>query len=183
MSSVPEGRAANQAFCVTTFRPPMGASFPGARVRSFSIFSPASSVRFTCCGGELGEHRFLLGGCPRLDPIGGGLAEIAGKLRYSAPGSRPVRAVISADKSAAAMPSLSVVHTLASVRKNVAPALSSATEPEAAVEESGDEPFEADRHFVEPASEPRRHAVDHRAADESLAHRTRRLPAGRWRKR
>ena len=42
MFSVPEGRAANQPLAVTTFRPPMGASLPGARVSLAVIGSPAS---------------------------------------------------------------------------------------------------------------------------------------------
>ena len=44
MSSVPEGRAANQPFAVTTFSPPSDAPFPGARVSVAVIVSPASSV-------------------------------------------------------------------------------------------------------------------------------------------
>ena len=49
--------------------------------------------------------------------------------RYSSPGSRPVRAVISAASSAGTMPSLSVVHTVPSRRRNDAPALSSPPKP------------------------------------------------------
>jgi hypothetical protein len=50
MSSVPDGRAANHPFSAITFNPPMGASLPGAWVRTVSIFSPASSVSLTCPG-------------------------------------------------------------------------------------------------------------------------------------
>jgi hypothetical protein len=42
MSSVPEGRAANQPLAATTFRPPIGASLPGAFVSLATIGSPAS---------------------------------------------------------------------------------------------------------------------------------------------
>src|ERR1019366_8727693 len=45
--------------------------------------------------------------------------------RYNSAGSRPLRAVISAASSAGTMPSLSVVHTVPSIRKKEAPALSS----------------------------------------------------------
>ena len=38
--SVPDGRAANQPFAVTTFSPPMGAPLPGAVVSVATIFSP-----------------------------------------------------------------------------------------------------------------------------------------------
>jgi hypothetical protein len=43
MSSVPDGRAANQLFAVTTLMPPIGASLPGARSSTPSIF--ASQLR------------------------------------------------------------------------------------------------------------------------------------------
>jgi len=44
---VPEGRAANQALRVQTFRPPMAAPLPGAAVSLAVIGSPASSVALT----------------------------------------------------------------------------------------------------------------------------------------
>ena len=47
MSSVPEGRAANHADSVDTFRPPM-APPDGASVIAEVIGSPASSVALTC---------------------------------------------------------------------------------------------------------------------------------------
>ena len=64
MFSVPDGRAANHPFCVTTFRPPMLALLPGALVSLAVILSPASSVAVTAsavsflnaafCSGEAG---------------------------------------------------------------------------------------------------------------------------------
>ncbi|KAF5046487.1 hypothetical protein DSECCO2_470260 [anaerobic digester metagenome] len=50
MSSVPEGRAANQPFCVTTLRPPMAAPLPGAWVILARMGSPASCAEVTRSG-------------------------------------------------------------------------------------------------------------------------------------
>jgi len=47
MLSVPEGRAANQPLAVTTFKPPIGALFPGAWVSLALIGSPARVDAFT----------------------------------------------------------------------------------------------------------------------------------------
>ena len=58
---VPEGRAANQPLVETTFSPPIGASFPGARVSFAVIGSPASSVAVTASG-ESFLSRFFCSG-------------------------------------------------------------------------------------------------------------------------
>src|SRR5271156_1701866 len=50
MFSVPEGRAANQPLVETTFRPPIGAWFPGALVNLAVIGSPANSDSVTASG-------------------------------------------------------------------------------------------------------------------------------------
>ena len=42
--------AANHALAATTFRPPMGALFPGARVSFAVMASPARCVLFTASG-------------------------------------------------------------------------------------------------------------------------------------
>ena len=44
---MPDGRAANQPFSVTTLSPPMAAPLPGAVVSFAVIGSPASSVAAT----------------------------------------------------------------------------------------------------------------------------------------
>ena len=69
------------------------------------------------------------------------------------------------------MPSLSVVHVVPSMRRNEAPALSSPPKPIDPCEEPVHEPLEPDRHLDEAASQSRRHAVDHAAADDGLADR------------
>ena len=61
MSSVPEGRAANQPLAATTFRPPMGASLPGAVVSLAVIGSPASSVAVTASGESFASRAFCSG--------------------------------------------------------------------------------------------------------------------------
>ena len=74
------------------------------------------------------------------------------------------------------MPSLSVVHTAAVAAQERRARAFLAAETERAVEQSVDEPLEADRHLVELAAEPRGHAIDHRAADDGLADRGRLAP-------
>jgi hypothetical protein len=77
---VPDGRAANQPFSVTTFRPPIGASLPGARVSLAVIGSPASSVAVTCSGESLPSAAFCSRVAGRVDAGVGGLAEALGQL-------------------------------------------------------------------------------------------------------
>jgi hypothetical protein len=66
------------------------------------------------------------------------------------------------------MPSLSVVHTEPSRRRNDAPADSSPPKPRP-VEQPGHEPLEAHRHLDEPPAEVGRDPVDHRRRHERLA--------------
>ena len=55
---MPEGRAANQPFSVTTLSPPIGASLPGAFVSRATIGSPASVSAFTASGESLPSAAF-----------------------------------------------------------------------------------------------------------------------------
>ena len=61
MFSVPDGRAANQPLAQVTLMPPIGASLPGARLSTLSIFSPASVVCFISCGESLASRDFCAG--------------------------------------------------------------------------------------------------------------------------
>ena len=61
MSSVPDGRAANQPLAVITFSPPMGAPLPGARVRVPVMGSPASREAVTISGDSLPSRAFSAG--------------------------------------------------------------------------------------------------------------------------
>src|SRR5271165_1683884 len=74
MSSVPDGRAANQPLAVITFKPPIGAPLPGAWVRMASIFSPGVIIE-RCCG--LDVHQETVVAC----------------LLIGAPGDRPTKEV------------------------------------------------------------------------------------------
>jgi ASPIC and UnbV len=58
MFSVPDGRAANHPFSVTTFSPPMEARFPGARVSLLRMGSPASSFAITASGVSFSKAAF-----------------------------------------------------------------------------------------------------------------------------
>ena len=171
MSSVPDGRAANQPLSRLTFKPPMGAPLPGAWVSTAWIVSPASSVIRTCCRESLASSRLLRRGRRRLDAVVDRLAEIAGELAIELAGIAPIRAVISAASSAGTMPSLSVVQTLPSQTQERRARALLAAEAERAVEQAVHEPLEADRHFVERPAELRGDAIDHLAADHRLADR------------
>ena len=144
------------------------------------IFSPASSCGGTARGDSLRQPRLLCRRSRRLHAPLDGLAQLARQrpVDFAGIASR-CAAVISADSSAGTMPSLSVVHTLPSRRRQHAPALSSPAKPSAPSSKAIDEPFEADRHFVETAPSFAAHAIDHLAADDGLADgRVRRASAG-----
>ena len=174
MSSVPDGRAANQPFSPMTFRPPMAAPLAGASVRIFTICSPASSVELTCARRERRELLLLRRRRRGLDAVRDRVTELARTARgRSPPGSRPRRAVISADSRAGTMPSLSVVHTLPFRRGNEAPALSSPPKHSEPSSRPCDEPLEAHRHLVECVPELGRDPIDQLRGHHRLAHRGR----------
>ncbi len=129
MSSVPEGRAANQPFWVVTFNPPIALLSPGAAVSICVIFSPASTVASTSVEDSFARIAFwaCVAGASRRSKTGSPYLVVIS--RYNSPGSLPRRAVISADKSVAIRPSLSVVQVAPSIRRNDAPALSSPPKP------------------------------------------------------
>jgi hypothetical protein len=92
MSSVPEGRAANQPFLDMTLTPPMAASLPGARV-STSIDGFAGDLRGTdLLAIELGQLLLLGGRGGGIDATRERLAQLAGEraVRFTrvATGSR-----------------------------------------------------------------------------------------------
>ena len=92
MSSVPDGRAANQPLSAITFIPPIGASLPGAWVRMRWIFSPASSVQRTCCGESFASSCLLRRRGRRLDAVVDRLAELARQLAVDLAGIAARRA-------------------------------------------------------------------------------------------
>ena len=61
MSSVPDGRAANQPLAATTLSPSIGASFSGAVVSLLVIGSPASVVAVTVSGESFCSRAFCSG--------------------------------------------------------------------------------------------------------------------------
>ena len=129
MSSVPEGRAANQPPFDTTLIPPIGALLPGALSMMFSMASPARSSRAILSGESFASIFFcwtVAGASTRSANIA---PDSFASDAYNSAGSRPRRAVISAESSAGTMPSLSVVQTLPSRRRKDAPALSSPPKP------------------------------------------------------
>ena len=171
----PTGARRTSRSSATTLMPPMAPSLPGARLSTLRIGSPASSVLRTCSGDRLRRA------CASARASPGRRRGRRPRRRSRAPGrdragraSRPVRAVISADSRAAAMPSLSVVHTRAVAAQERRAGAFLAAEAQRAVEQAVDEPLEADRHLVEPAAEPRGDAVDHGAADHASCRRRRR---------
>jgi len=140
---VPDGRAANQPFSVTTSSAD-GRAVKGACVSFAVMVSPASSVAVTTpvkgWTALASARRWL--GHPYVRKPG---------LRTSLPaplvlaGVSGVTAVISAANRSRMMPSLSVVQTVPSVRRNEAPALSSPPKPNEPSTRPSTEPFEAYR--------------------------------------
>ncbi len=108
---MPEGRAANQPLAVITLSPPMGAPLPGARVSVPVIGSPARVEAVTISGDSLPSRAFSAGVAGASMRVYQGVPSRSASPRYSSPGSRPVRAVISAASRSRIRPSLSVVHT------------------------------------------------------------------------
>ena len=186
MSSVPDGRAANHPLSAITFRPPIGAPLPGARVRMPSIFSPASSRGTYLPWRELRQHSFLLRRRRRVDAVVNGFAELVRKLTVDFAGiaahaRRDLRRQQRRDDAVlVGRPDAAIQADKGSTRA-LFPA-----KAQRAVEQAFDEPLETDRHLVELAAELRRDAIDHLAADDRLADR--RVPcstaadAGRGRK-
>ena len=120
---------------------------------------------------ELRQFLLLLGRRRRLDAVGRRLAEVAGEIAIQLAGiaagargdlgrqQRRHDAVLVGRPDAAVAP-----------QKGRAGAFLAA-EAQRAVEQAVDEPFEADRHLVELAAQPRGDAIDHGAADHGLADR------------
>ncbi|MNY28161.1 hypothetical protein D3C86_1621170 [compost metagenome] len=129
MSSVPDGRAANQPPSLITLIPPSAAPLPGALSSTRVMVSPANWVLRTCSG-ESWLRAFFCSGVAGASTRSATISPNSSvRPRYSSPGSRPRLAVISAASKASTMPSLSVVQTLPSRRRKVAPALSSPAKP------------------------------------------------------
>ena len=113
------------------------------------IGSPASVDRRHRLGRQLLQPRLLLRRRRRVDARVVRRAELARSARGSArPDPCPVRAVISAASRSMIRPSLSVVHTVPSRRRKLAPALSSPPKQNEPSNRPGDEPLEADRHLA-----------------------------------
>jgi hypothetical protein len=68
-------------------------------------------------------------------------------------------------------PSLSVVHTVPSCRKKLAPAVSSPPKQHETVEQPRHEPLESHGNLSQSATQPLDHLVDHAAAHQGLADR------------
>ena len=160
----------------TTFTPPIGASLPGARLRMRWIVSPASCVQRTCSGESADEPLLLRRGGRRLDPVGDRLAELARQLAVDLAGiASGARGDLRREQRRDDAVLVRRPHRAVAAEEGGARALLAA-EAERAVEQTVDEPLEADRHLVEPPAQLRAHAIDHRAAHHGLAHAGIRAP-------
>ena len=130
-SSVPDGRAANHASFVVTLRPPIAASLPGARVSRSVISCPASVVARTCSGDSAASVAFSSRVAAASTRAYQDCPNRPTRSAWCWLGDFPVVARISEASSAGTMPSLSVVHTVPSVRRKDAPADSSPPNPTA----------------------------------------------------
>ena len=170
MSSVPDGRAANQPCSATTFTPPIAASLPG-RLRQHRLDRLARELGGGDVLGLEREQLLLALGVDRRVRRACRPARRSARSarRRRRPGRAPVLAVISAASSASRMPSLSVDHGVPSRRRNDAPALSSPPKP-------SEPSIRPSTNHLKPTGtstrrRPRSFAdqVDHRARHERLA--------------
>ena len=122
---MPEGRAANQPLAATTLMPPIAASLPGARLSLARIGSPASSVAVTDCGDSRAAAPSARVSPARRSGCSSGVPNSVGQDAIMLAGVLAGAAVISAASKSMIRPSLSVVQTLPSRRRKLAPALSS----------------------------------------------------------
>jgi len=89
---VPDGRAANQPFRVTTFSPPIDAPFPGAFVIFAMIGSPASSLSVRDSAVSFLKAAFSSGVIGVSTRRVVKRPELGDEVRIVAAGSLPVRA-------------------------------------------------------------------------------------------
>ena len=109
----------------------MGASLPGARTSFATIGSPASSVAVTSSGDRAASFAFSSREAAASMRAYAEAPKRSTCSSCSCEGVLPVTARISEASSARMMPSLSVDHTVPSLRRNDAPALSSPPKPTA----------------------------------------------------
>ena len=177
MSSVPEGRAANQPLGAQTLTPPMGALLPGAcsehLIDAFAGEFGAANLRAIESWRASFSAPEWRGASMRS---ANGSPRSSASVRYASPGSRPVRAVISAESSAGVMPSLSVLQAPPSIRLNDAPALSSPPNPRSPDRSPATNHLNPTGTSYSRRSSRAVDPVDHRAAHDGLADAGRGLP-------
>mgnify|MGYP003694100825 CR=1 FL=1 len=153
MSSVPEGRAANQPPSVTTFTPPIGAPFPAAWLRMTVTGSPASCVQSNLLWRERRQALLLRRSRGRFDAVGDRLAQLARQLgvdltRIASRTRGDFRGEQRCDDAVL----VGGPHRAVAAEERRARALF-ATESERAVAEPVDEPLEPDRDLEQRAAE------------------------------
>ena len=142
---------------------------PGAWLRTLSIVSPASSVAPTCSGDSAASCFFCCRRRRRIDAVGDRAAEFAGELGVELAGiAAGVRRDLGRQQRRGDAVLVGGPDRAVAAQEGGAGAFFAA-EAQRAVEQAVDEPLEADRHLVELAAEPRRHAVDQLRADHGLA--------------
>ena len=161
-----------------TLMPPMAASLPGALSSTCSIFSPArvssliwsgdSSASFCFCSGVAAASTLSANGSPSsvgqcaVQPRPGPCPRARPDFRRQ---QRRHQAIL-----------VGGPHRTVLAQQRCAGAFLAA-ETERAVEQAVGKPLEADRHFVQLATESVRHAIDQRRADHGLADRGRSRPS------
>ena len=158
-------------FAVTTFKPPMAALLPGARVSLAVIGSPASFDSFTASG----ESFWRGSPSARASPARQSACNTACRTPPSVRGNvRPDPCRCGGDFRRKQVHDRAVLvrrPDRAVAPQETGPGALLAAKAERAVEQSGREPFETDRHFAQPAAQLVHHAIDHAAADQRLADR------------
>ena len=166
---MPEGRAANQAFSVVTFSPPIGGVVAGRPGQLGGDRLAGELGGGDIVGRELAQRRLLLAGGRRVDAGVGGLAEVVGELPVQLRGG-PARHGLDLTGQQRQQDAVLVRRPDAAVaaeERRTGGLL--AAEADRSVEQARDEPLEADRHLDQPAAEVGDHAVDQRAGHQGLA--------------
>ncbi len=154
-----------------TLMPPIGALLPGARSSTLSILSPASTLLRTCAGESFARVAFWLAVAGASTRSAVGSPRSRTRSPYSSPGSRPLRRhEFGRQQRRHNAVLVRGPHRAVAAGEGRAGTLL-APQTQRSVEESCDEPLEANRDFVEFAAQPLRHTVNQRGTDQSLANR------------
>ena len=170
-ASVPDGRAANQPWSVTTLMPPIGRWSPAAVVSSARIGSPASAVTPTSAGVRRASAAFC---CRRRRDVDAGVERLTdlgheGRVLLARVTAGAGHRLDREEPHDQAVLVRGPDGTIPAEERRAGALL--ARRAEGAVEQAVDEVLEPHRHLDQPPAEARGHAVDEAARHDGLGHR------------